>query len=166
MSYPATLLFTGALFFCWSAISTQAQACTCGLAEVENAAQLLKGSKAVFEGVVKSTRPEGTWTQEGEGIYENRKIEFTVLRAWKGVYSPALSMDAAYATHNLSGTCYGYHFKRGKKYLIFTESDALRINTWCSPTLVLPSSDEHRNLFGPYEKWIEVLGKQTISFEE
>ncbi|NVJ61545.1 MAG: hypothetical protein HWE27_14210 [Gammaproteobacteria bacterium] len=111
--------------------SFEAFACSCRLGSVE---EKFKSHEEIFVGTVDSIK-----YLDAKNAFGDQRIivSFKVERNWKGKGSSKILHTA-----NNGMGCYGYWFKEGEDYLVYSfEEDEGRLNTmWCGG--VIPKESE------------------------
>ena len=175
-----------AIFLFLSGLTADAYACSCLFPDGNKAKEYLAASKAVFVGKVLDIKEfedemvkqhADTASHSVARVIAKREITFQVQEAWKGVDSGSVTIGA-----KNGDICMGYPFVLGESYLVFTNQDALEVDTMCSPTVALetaagdpnkepsspipsPSDLMEKNKNENKKKFFENLGKPAITFE-
>lgn len=117
--FPISLTFLLFAFFGIVSVS----ACTCVSLERD----AFRNSKTVFLGTVVDS------VENMEIKNYVAKVKFSVEKTWKGENRKEIEIYAE--TPNFpTGMCGDFGFEKGKKYLVYAETDRLLVQTSCAPS--------------------------------
>lgn len=109
----------------------EVMACKCTPPNPEETLKNMLTAKAVFLGKVTAIEETSKKTIDGHK-YTDRKINFSVEKSWKGINDKNVSIKGEEGPCCI---CVGYPFREGERYIVFTESNELRVDSSCSRTL-------------------------------
>ena len=124
------------IFFVVSSGTITIDACTCS---APTPGQAFRDAAAVFIGQVLETglSPHGELYEKG---YVS-KIKFRIEKTWKGSHQSEITLLSDYWL----GTCVGFNFEVGKKYLVyaFQKQNILFTYSECAPSLPLARASKN-----------------------
>ncbi len=157
MKKCALLLMLAVILFAGNAL-----ACSCAIPTGAQAEEYMKNAGMIFIGEV--TKIEGNSKTALRQTPANRKIHFRADKAWKGVNEETITITA-WAEDGLS--CNGYPFEIGKRYLVISDGQNAKVDSFCSPTKLLSAAtnDNEKYYAQNADELLSKLGSPAILFE-